>query len=150
VSGATGTASLTVTGATGTGSLSVGGDLPMTHSPRMTFSGTVANFTTSQFQPAGYFVPDQPILITRFTAASGTLDSNCSYVSQMAFIAGANPPFLLTTGDVAYADSGPINPPIPVAAGISIQIVGLEASGLPVSDCQSGSNITATVEYAMQ
>ena len=134
-----------------TGTLSVGGDTPMSHSPRMTFSGTVANFTTSQFQPAGYFVPDQAIVITRLTTATGNQDniSQCDPgFSQMGFIAGSNPVYLITTGNVSYADSGPLN--IPVAAGAPIQIVGLEASGGNGSFCQSGGNMTATIQYAMQ
>jgi hypothetical protein len=136
--------------ATVTGTLAIGGDKPMSHSPRMTFSGTVANFTTSQFQPAGYFIPDEPIVITRFTAATGSADNNqCGTNSQMGFIAGGNPlPYFITTGAfVGYADSGPLN--VLVAAGTPVQIVGLEANGLIVG-CQSGGNMTATVQYAMQ
>jgi hypothetical protein len=135
-----------------TGNVSIGGDTPMSHSPRMTFSGTVANFTTSQFQPAGYFIPDQPIVITRFTVATGNADNQqCSTSSQMGVITVSNSlPFtyFIMTGDPnfpPYADSGPLS--VPVAAGAPIQIVGLEGSGL---GCQSGGNMTATVEYAMQ
>lgn len=124
--------------ATVTGTLAIGGDKPMSHSPRMTFSGT-----------AGYFIPDVPIVITRFTAATGSADNNqCGVNSQMGFIAGAPLTYFITTGAfVGYADSGPLN--VPIAAGTPIQIVGLEASGVIVG-CQSGGNMTATVEYAKQ
>lgn len=135
-----------------TGTLSVGGDTPMSHSPRMTFSGTVANFTTSQFQPAGYLVLDQPIVITRFTTASGNLDniSQCGPYSQMGFIVSVPSPYsyFITTGNVSYADSGPLNVLVP--AGANIQIVGLEGNGSGGAFCQSGGNMTATIQYAMQ
>ena len=131
------------------GTLSVGGDTPMSHSPRMTFSGMVASYTTSELQPAGYFIPDQAIMITRFTAAAGTLDNgSCSYPgSQVGFIVGTGTPYFLLSGDFPYTDSHPFNPPILVPAGTPIYIVGQEGSGF---GCQSGNSITATVEYAMQ
>jgi hypothetical protein len=139
-----------VTGnATVAGTLAVGGDTPMSHSPRMTFSGTVASFTTSP-QAAGYFIPDQPIVITRFTVAVGygqtpylcqsdefmslTINGNASAAKVLAPVGGF------------FYDSGALN--IPVNAGTPIYMYGNSASGDP--GCQSGNNITATVEYAMQ
>lgn len=74
-----------------TGALAIGGDTPMSHSPRMTFSGTVASFTTSP-QAAGYFIPDQPIVITRFTAATANPDNQglCDTPSQMGILTVVN------------------------------------------------------------
>jgi hypothetical protein len=140
-----------VTGnATVAGTLAIGGDTAMSHSPRMTFSGTVASFTTSP-QAAGYFIPDQPIVITRFTVAVGygqtpyicntTTESMSLTINGNASAAKVFAP----VGGVFY-DSHALN--IPVNAGTPIYMYGNSASGDP--GCQSGNNITATVEYAMQ
>jgi hypothetical protein len=132
------------------GSLTIGGDKPMTHSPRMTFSGTVASFTTSP-QAAGYFIPDQPIVITRFTVAvGGGQNSFCSSPEFMSLTINGNASAATVNAEgnpdsTSFTDSGSLN--IQVSAGTPIYMYGNSASG---AGCQSGNNITATVEYAMQ
>ena len=140
-----------VTGnATVAGTLAIGGDTAMSHSPRMTFSGSVASFTTSP-QAAGYFIPDQPIVITRFTVAvGGGQNSLCSSPEFMSLTINGNASAATVEAEgmpdsTSFTASGPLN--IPVSAGTPIYMYGNSASGL---GCQSGNNITATVEYAMQ
>jgi hypothetical protein len=131
-----------------TGNVSIGGDTPMSHSPRMTFSGAVASFATSP-QAAGFFIPDQPIVITRFTVAVGYGQTPyvCTSSEYMSLTINGNAnaaKVIAPVGGVFY-DSHVLN--IPVAAGTPIYMFGNSASG---PGCQSGNNITATVEYAMQ
>jgi hypothetical protein len=132
-----------------TGTLAIGGDTPMSHSPRMTFSGTVASFATSP-QAAGYFIPDQAIVITRFTVAVGYGQTPyvCTSSEFMSLTINGNASaakVLAPVGGVFY-DSKVLN--IPVPAGTPIYMYGNSASGDP--GCQSGNNINATVEYVMQ
>jgi hypothetical protein len=144
------TGNAAVTGnATVAGTLAVGGDTPMSHSPRMTFSGTVASFTTSP-QAAGFFIPDQPIVITRLTAAVGagqTPDPICQSDQNMTIFVTGNQVARLAIPNPGFVDSGSLN--ISVPAGALIYVYGNSASS-DLPGCQSGSNITATVEYAMQ
>ncbi len=130
------------------GNVSIGGDTPMSHSPRMTFSGTVASFATSP-QAAGYFIPDQPIVITRLTVAVGYGQTpfvcNISTESMSLTISGKTAAKVLAPVGGVFYDSGALN--IPVAAGTPIYMYGNSAAG---PGCQSGNNINATVEYAMQ
>jgi hypothetical protein len=132
-----------------TGNVSIGGDTPMSHSPRMTFTGTVASFATSP-QAAGYFIPDQPIVITRFTVAVGYGQTPllCHQNESMSLTINGNANAANVPAPVGgrFYDSGVLN--IPVSAGTPIYVYGNSASGDP--GCQSGNNINATVEYAMQ
>ena len=128
-----------------TGNLGIGGDTPMSHSPRMTFSGTVASFNTAS-QPAGFFMPDQPITITRMNVAVGYGQSGPCTGSEAIRLQTPNTTYNLLIPSTGFYDSGPLT--LPAAAGSQIQINGIEAPGLP--GCQSGNNITVTVQYMMQ
>ena len=131
-----------------TGNVSIGGDKPMSRSPRMTFSGTVASFTTSP-QAAGYFIPDQSIVITRFTVAVGfgQTPTLCTSPESMSLTINGNAGAAnVVAASGGFHDSHALN--IPVSAGTPIYMYGNSASGDP--GCQSGNNITGTVEYAMQ
>ncbi len=135
--------------ATVAGTLAVGGDTPMSHSPRMTFSGIVASFATSP-QSAGFFIPDQPIVITRLTVAVGTGQTPygvCEFDQNMTIFVTGNQVARLAIPNPGFVDSGALN--IPVPSGSLIYIYGNSASS-NFPGCQSGNNITATVEYAMQ
>ncbi len=147
-----GSAPVTVGGnAAVNGNLVIGGDLPMSHSPRMSFYGAVASFSTSP-QPAGFFIPDQPIIITRITASVGSgQNSLCNvydeYITLTYLVSGST--VVITQLDVAnqgYIDSGTLNYQVP--AGAQLQLYGQQADG--VLGCQSGNNISVNVEYAMQ
>ncbi len=131
------------------GNLAIGGDTPMSHSPRMTFSGSVASFATSP-QAAGFFIPDQAIVITRLTVAVGygqtPLLCHSNESMSLTINGNANAAKVIAPVGGFFYDSGALN--IPVNAGTPIYMYGNSASGDP--GCQSGNNINATVEYVMQ
>jgi hypothetical protein len=154
-----------VTGNTATGQLGIGGDKPMSHNPRMSFSGFIGSFPgfgNTALAIGGYFVPDQNITITRVTVSEGSAGSNCGNNPDDALIyvwdsahggAPGGGPALEVEIDLGqntnYVDSGPVA--YTANAGDQIKILGSSAyeTDLGVT-CQSPGNVFINVEYTMR
>jgi hypothetical protein len=136
------------------GSVAINGDIPMSHNPHMAFSGFISGF--GSFGPcqnacAGFFIPDQNIVITRVTAAINNPGSNCSTpaVVQVQTV-GTTEVFsdLNLPNGANRADSGPLS--ANASGGSEILIVGYSASGCTPITGTSPGNVFINVEYVMQ
>jgi hypothetical protein len=141
------------------GPVSVNADIPMTHNPRMSFSGFLKDNLGSA-PNGGFFVPDQNIVITRIlgnafnSASEQDYGHDCTGLAQIAIFAngGTTPIAVLSLPNLATGfDSGAGTLSVPVSAGTQLVIGSVGASGCnDVTFGQSPQNVFVNVEYAMQ
>jgi hypothetical protein len=143
-----------VTGnATVGGSLAIGGDTPMSHNPRMVFSGFMAgDLGNSPF--GGFFIPDNDIIVTRITASMTNGGYACPTSDSYAQLVNANDQTIVyysldlqSTGVPTTLSSPPLSVVIP--AGTNVLIQGTAATGCALSG-HSPSNVFVNVQYAMR
>jgi hypothetical protein len=134
------------------GNVVIGGDTPMSHNPRMTFSGFISGFSGNGAQVCcyGFFTPDQNIVITRVTVAIANPGLGCT---TPAVVQVQNNGDSLVFADVtlqnhaSMEDSGSIF--VNVSGGTQIVITGFAATGCANIVGQSPGNVLVTVEFAM-
>jgi len=150
-----------------TGKLAIGGDTPMSHNPRMVWSGFLSgpfyscNPILNVCAPAGdsvggEFVPDQPIVITRLIA--GEPLGNQSDVGCLGVFQNTSSGWVsivdMQLKQYGAGDTGPIS--VPAAANAPLYIFGTEAPSEGWQNCPSApsgstaSNVWVTVQYVMQ
>jgi hypothetical protein len=138
---------LDVAGVVKSTNLGIGGDAPMSHNPRMVFSGFLPG-DAGNVQTGSYFVPDQNIIITRVSAGSANPGSGCSTSARLwVTVEGLPQVSMAMPGGLNRFDSGPVS--VSVSAGQSIVILGVPASGCGVFEGDP-SNVFVNVQYVMQ
>ena len=143
-----------VTGSAATGQLAIGGDTPMSHNPHMVFSGyLLGDLSGGGFGLlGGFFIPDQNITITRISASVQSPGTGCSTDATVDIYSNSatGPIASLNIGqDQGMDDSGPLNPPVNVAAGTQLTIGSVGASGCNLTG-GSPNNVFVNVQYVMQ
>ena len=131
------------------GSLGIGGDTPMSHNPRMTWSVFLPGNLGGQ-PNGGTFIPDVGITITRVIATLGNNGSSCSTPASATILnydADTTVYNINLPSANFLVDSGPISVAVP--AGTILLIVSTAASGCGISG-SSPSNVNLTVQYVMQ
>lgn len=132
------------------GSFSLGGDTPMSHNPRMTFSSFLPG-NLGNDPIGGVFMNDVAITITRLTATSNSPGGGCSQYASLQ-VSGWNTDSVYFTlylnlfDGEDLSDSGAISVSIPAGAGVYIASTG--ASGCGVTG-QSPSDVNVTMQYVM-
>ena len=145
---------LAVSGSTTTAQLGIGGDTPMSHNPHMVFSGyLLGDLSGGGFGLlGGFFIPDQNITITRISASVQSPGTGCSTDATVDIYSNSatGPIASLNIGqDQGMDDSGPLNPPVNVAAGTQLTIGSVGASGCNLTG-GSPNNVFVNVQYVMQ
>jgi len=145
------------------GNLSIGGDVPMSHSPRMVWSTFIAgslDCSTGGIFGSNYpacsggdIWTEEPIVVTRINASENETSSDvgCVLVGDSN---GNGYALVLTNGGTW--DSGPINLAFPAGDNVAIAASGFSfefGGGGPVCNVPSGnaaSNVRINVQYRMQ
>lgn len=146
------------------GTVSIGGDTPMSSNPHMSFSGMFFGSLCVTFIPCGGaqgygwggFVPDKNILITHVTTTLNTvIDPSClpGWIEVQAPGVGvfSNLIRVPLQANSTYVDSGPVTPPVPIAAGTQLRIwAELENPNNCKAGTSAGGNLFMNVQYVMQ
>lgn len=146
-----------------TGGVSINSDLPMSHNPRMVFSGYFPNSLCGDLScgnliggnggwnigGAGFFVPDQNILVTRIDAFIGNeTDPSCGHLAGVVVASSAGGSSVIDFPDATQiVDSGPLSVPFSAGAQIIIAMIGAGSCNVGSS---AGSDVFINVEYVMQ